>query len=276
MRNPRTMTTGRASLGALGADLRRHCVFAPVRDQVQSRQNTVRYRPLDTRLDALRGLRCGAQPSAQNHLTIRTDRAVQRACGRPGCAEPSTRARPLRACTAANVTPLERVSWYALQRSGAPPRGWGWRSSSPPCPLGPEPRAVRAPGGGVIAGRRDGKRSGCQRVPPAHSSLQRGSAGQRRLSRHAPARSRRWKAALGGRGNGRPSWSGAWRGALARPRCATGGAGAGSRASPSSATRAGGRRGASTAGRGRRRPGRAAPWPRCSAPIAAVGRPDRG
>jgi Transposase DDE domain group 1 len=116
-----TMTTGRASLCALGEYLRRHCCFAPVREQVQIRQKTVRYRPIDKLLDALSGILCGAKTIAQNNLTIRTDRAVQRAFGRTGCAEQSTIARTLRACTAENVAQLEKVSWYYLKRYGVTP-----------------------------------------------------------------------------------------------------------------------------------------------------------
>src|SRR5690349_3654515 len=116
-----TMTTGRASLCALGEYLRRHCCFAPVRERVQIRQKTVRYRPIDKRLDVLGGILCGAKTIAQNNVTIRTDRAVQRAFGRTGCAEQSTIARTLRACTADNVAQLEQVSWYYLKRYGATP-----------------------------------------------------------------------------------------------------------------------------------------------------------
>jgi hypothetical protein len=117
-----TMTTGRASLCALGEYLRRHCFFAPLREHVQIRQKTVRYRPVDKLLDALSGMLCGAKTIAQNNLTIRTDRAVQRAFGRTGCAEQSTIARPLRACTAENVAQLDKASWYYLKRYGATPR----------------------------------------------------------------------------------------------------------------------------------------------------------
>jgi Transposase DDE domain group 1 len=117
-----TMTTGRASLCALGEYLRRHCFFAPLREQVQIRQKTVRYRPIDKLLDVVGGILCGAKTIAQNNVTIRTDRAVQRAFGRSGCAEQSTMARTLRACTAENVTQLEQVSWYYLKRYGATPR----------------------------------------------------------------------------------------------------------------------------------------------------------
>lgn len=117
-----TMTTGRASLCALGEYLRRHCFFAPLRESVQIRQKTVRYRPIDKLLDALSGICCGAKTIAQNNVTIRTDRAVQRAFGRNGCAEQSTIARTLRACTAENVGQLQKVSWYYLKRYGATPR----------------------------------------------------------------------------------------------------------------------------------------------------------
>ena len=121
MRKRTTMTTGRASLCALGEYLRRHCFFAPLREQVQIPQKMVRYRPIDKLLDALGGILCGAKTIAQNNVTIRTDRAVQRACGRTGCAEQSTIARTLRACTAENVTQYEQVSWYYLKRYGVTP-----------------------------------------------------------------------------------------------------------------------------------------------------------
>ncbi len=102
--------------------MRRHCVFAPLRESVQIRQKTVRYRPIDTLLDALSGILCGAKTMTQNTVTIRTDRAVQRACGRSGCAEQSTIARTLRACIAENVGQFNKVSWYYLKCYGATPR----------------------------------------------------------------------------------------------------------------------------------------------------------
>jgi hypothetical protein len=116
MRTHTTMTPGRASLCALGEYLRRHCFFAPLREQVQIPQKTVRYRPTDKLLDALGGILCGAKTIAQNNVTMRTDRAVQRALGRTGCAEQSTIARTLRACTAENGAQLEKVSWYSRKR----------------------------------------------------------------------------------------------------------------------------------------------------------------
>lgn len=116
-----TMTTSRASLCALGEYLRRHCFFAPMREQVRIPQKTVRYRPIDKVLDGLLGILCGAKTMSQSNTTIRVDPAVQRAFGRTGCAEQSTIARTLQASTAATVDQLSRVSWYYLKRYGQTP-----------------------------------------------------------------------------------------------------------------------------------------------------------
>jgi hypothetical protein len=121
MHKDTTMTTGRASLCALGEYLRRHCFFAPLREQGQLSQKTVRQRPLDKRLDGLWGILGGAKTISQSNITIRLDPAVQRAFGRTGCAEQSTIARTLQASTAETVEQLSRVSWYSLKRYGQTP-----------------------------------------------------------------------------------------------------------------------------------------------------------
>ena len=107
-----TMTTSRASLCALGEYLKRHCFFAPLREQVQIPQKAVRYRPSDKLLDGLLGILCGAKTISQSNITIRVDPAVQQAFGRTGCAEQSTIARTLQASTAETVDQLSQVSWY--------------------------------------------------------------------------------------------------------------------------------------------------------------------
>jgi len=116
-----TMTTSRASLCALGEYLKRQCFFAPLREQVEVPQKTVRYRPVDKLLDGLLGILCGAKTLSQSNITIRVDPAVQRAFGRTGCAEQSTIARTLQASTAETVAQLSRVSWYYLKRYGQTP-----------------------------------------------------------------------------------------------------------------------------------------------------------
>jgi hypothetical protein len=90
-------------------------------EQVQILQKQVRYRPVEKVLDALLGILCGAKTIAQSNVTIRVDPAVQRAFGRTGCAEQSTIARTLRACTGDNVAHLERVLWHYLKRYGQTP-----------------------------------------------------------------------------------------------------------------------------------------------------------
>jgi hypothetical protein len=121
MHKDTTMTTGRASLCALGEYLRRQCFFAPLREQVQLSQKTVRYRPIEKVLDGLLGILCGAKTIAQSNVTIRLDPAVQRAFGRTGCAEQSTIARTMQASTPETVAQLSRVSWYYLKRYGQTP-----------------------------------------------------------------------------------------------------------------------------------------------------------
>lgn len=116
-----TMPTSRASLCALGEYLKRHCFFAPLREQVQIPQKTVRYRPIDKLLDGLWGMLGGAKTISQSNVTIRVDPAVQRAFGRTGWAEQSTIARTLPASTAETVDQLSRVSWYYLKRYGQTP-----------------------------------------------------------------------------------------------------------------------------------------------------------
>jgi hypothetical protein len=202
-----TMTTGRASLCALGEYLRRPCFFAPVREQVQIGQKTVRYRPMDKLLDALSGILCGAKTIAQHNLTIRTDRAVQRAFGRTGCAEQSTIARTLRACTAENVAQLEKVSWYYLKRYGVTPhhrfhdtRLWVDIDLTP-MPMGAKAEGSERTGMGRNRSKTVGKPSGSRRASSGRSSMQRCSAGKRPLSRHSKGLSRRWKRTWEGRGS---------------------------------------------------------------------------
>ncbi len=98
--------SGRASLCALGEYLRRRQFFAPLREQVKIPQKTIKYRPVDKLLDALVSMLCGAKTIAQSNVTVRVDAAVQRAFGRKGCAEQSTIARTLHACTAETVSQL--------------------------------------------------------------------------------------------------------------------------------------------------------------------------
>lgn len=114
--------TGRAGLCALGEYWRRKGFFAPLREQVKIAQKVVKHRPVDKLLDALLGILCGAKTLAQSHVTIRVDPTVQWAFGRKSCADQSTIAHTLQACTAEQVAQLERVSWDSLEYYGLTPR----------------------------------------------------------------------------------------------------------------------------------------------------------
>jgi hypothetical protein len=158
-----TLPRARARLGALGEYLRRHAFFAPLSHHVQIRHKAGKSRPLEKGLAALVGLRCGAKTIVQSHVTVRGDPAVHRACGRKGGAGHSTIARTFQAGTPQPGQHLEHVAGYDLERYGHPPAtafasaSCGSRSSSPPCPRGPKPRAVNAPGGGGGGARRGGR-----------------------------------------------------------------------------------------------------------------------
>lgn len=262
--------TGRASLCALGASLRRRCCFAPLRAQRTMAQTTVRYRPLDQVLDALVGIRCGAKPIAPSNGTMRTDPAVPRACGRTACADQATLARPRRAGTGEHVAPLARVSWDDLTRAGATPHH---RFAAPR--LWVDIERTPRPMGATAEGRARPWR-GRHRRTTGRKTL-RITARQDRDSRHetwlrgketaGPA----WQAA-----RVEPRWCSAWMGALGPPRSATGSAGEGSRAWPQAVRADGDASEATTAGRGSAPPAPGGRSPRCGPRIAAAGRPGSG
>jgi hypothetical protein len=132
MAHERLRTTSRASLCAWGESRPRPGCVAPRRAQGQSPPNTGRSRPGDPRRAGLLGRLCGARTLAQRPGTRRGAPAGPRACGRPGGAAPSPRARPLQTRTAATVHHRGRGSWAERQRSGQTPppraaerRRWG-------------------------------------------------------------------------------------------------------------------------------------------------------
>jgi Transposase DDE domain group 1 len=142
-----TLHSSRASLCALGEYLRRHAFFVPLYQHVKIPQKTVKYRPVDKLLDALVGMLCGAKTIAQSNVTVRVDPAVQRACGRKGCAEQSTIARTLQAGTPQTVQQLEQVAWYYLKRYGHTPRHrFGERRLWVDIDLTPLPTGAKAEG----------------------------------------------------------------------------------------------------------------------------------
>ena len=101
--------SGRAGLAALGARLQQLDLFGPVRQQVRIAQKRVQYAPSEKLYDAFIAVLAGAHGLVEINTRLRSDRALQRAFGRAGCAEQSVVQETLDACTAENVAQLEEA-----------------------------------------------------------------------------------------------------------------------------------------------------------------------
>ena len=98
-----------ASLAALGLHLRQIDLFGPIRDSVKIAQKTVKYTPLDKLQDALISILAGAHGLSEINTRLRSDPVLQHAFGRTACADQSVVQDTLNACTAEQVTQLERA-----------------------------------------------------------------------------------------------------------------------------------------------------------------------
>ncbi len=99
--------SGRAGLAALGVRLRQADLFGPIRQQVRIAQKRVKYAPSEKLYDAFVAILAGAHGLVEINTRLRSDRALQRAFGRAGCAEQSVVQETLDACTAENVAQVE-------------------------------------------------------------------------------------------------------------------------------------------------------------------------
>src|SRR5262245_34736348 len=96
-------------LAALGSYLRQQALFEPIRQSVRIAQKTVKYTPSQKVEDAFIAILAGAQGLVEITTRLRSDKALQVAFGREGCAEQSVVQDTLDACTTANVTQLEQA-----------------------------------------------------------------------------------------------------------------------------------------------------------------------
>ena len=74
---------------AIGAKLKQVDLFGPIRTQVQIKQKTVKYTPIDKLMDGFISLLAGAHGLVEINTRLRTDPGLQRAFGRSACAEQS-------------------------------------------------------------------------------------------------------------------------------------------------------------------------------------------
>ena len=101
--------SARAGLAAVGVRLRQLDLFGPIRQQVRIAQKRVKYAPSEKLYDAFIAILAGAHGLVEVNTRLRSDRALQHAFGRAGCAEQSVVQDTLDACTAENVAQLEQA-----------------------------------------------------------------------------------------------------------------------------------------------------------------------
>lgn len=105
----RTYVTPRASLVAIGCEIRKRRILDPIHQRVTIGQKVIQHTPTDKLTDVLIGMLAGAKGVVETNTTVRTDRALQSAFGRQGCAEQSTIQDTLNHATADTVAQLEHA-----------------------------------------------------------------------------------------------------------------------------------------------------------------------
>jgi hypothetical protein len=101
--------TARATLVAIGMEVRAKKVFDPIVQQVKIAQKTVKFAPVDKLQDAYINILAGAHGMVEINKRVRPDRALQAAFGRSGCAEQSVVQNTLDACTTENVEQMHQA-----------------------------------------------------------------------------------------------------------------------------------------------------------------------
>jgi hypothetical protein len=85
--------SARASLVALGLQIRQMDIWTTIRAQVHIKQKKRKHDPLDKLLDAFINILAGGHGLHEINTRVRPDPAVQHAFGRTGCAEQSSASR---------------------------------------------------------------------------------------------------------------------------------------------------------------------------------------
>jgi len=101
--------TARATLAALGLKISQKKMFEPVTQKVKIGQKTVKYTPTEKLIDAAIAILAGAHGMVEINKRVRSDRGLQAAFGRDGCAEQSVVQDTLDACTMENVAQMQEA-----------------------------------------------------------------------------------------------------------------------------------------------------------------------
>jgi len=109
---------GHASLAAIGAYLQQIHLLAPIQENVQIKQKTLKYTPYDKLRDAFVLLLTGAHRMVEINTQLRADPGLCTAFGRSGCAEQSVVQDTLDACTDQNVSQMQQAMSAILRQHG--------------------------------------------------------------------------------------------------------------------------------------------------------------
>src|SRR5918997_794831 len=109
-------STPHATLVALGLKVQQLDLFRPIREQVQIKQKTVRYTPIQKLYDAWIAILAGAHGVVEVNTRLRSDPALQAAFGRTACAEQSVIQDTLDACDATTVQHMEQALTTIFQQ----------------------------------------------------------------------------------------------------------------------------------------------------------------
>jgi hypothetical protein len=110
--------SSRASLVALGLKFQHWQLWSPVRQHVKIKQKVLKHTPLDKLLDCFINILAGGTGVVEVNTRVRPDQPVQRAFGRPTCAEQSTISDTLNACTSENTQQLRQAIQIILREHG--------------------------------------------------------------------------------------------------------------------------------------------------------------
>jgi hypothetical protein len=99
----------RASLAAVGVQMRRWRIWETVGKHVRIKQKVIRHTPLDKLLDAFMNILAGGRGLVETNKNVRADPGLQRAFGRERCAEQSTISDTINASTEENVAQMRQA-----------------------------------------------------------------------------------------------------------------------------------------------------------------------
>ena len=99
----------RASLAAIGIQMRKWKIWETVGKHVRIRQKVIRHTPLEKLLDAFINILAGGRGLVETNKNVRADPGLQRAFGRERCAEQSTISDTINASTEGNVEEMRQA-----------------------------------------------------------------------------------------------------------------------------------------------------------------------